>query len=110
MNTEGILTFWECRGSIPAPSGHTVVFGGNTAYVSVEYTEYIVIFDAGEQPTERQYLAQQIFPGTLVAREGLKVPLATYTVPPRSRFASGDNEHVVPPESDTRSGIVNLKR
>lgn len=47
MKAEGILTFWGCRGSIPAPGGHTVVFGGNTSCVSVEYEDYVCIFDAG---------------------------------------------------------------
>lgn len=47
MKTEGILTFWGCRGSIPAPGGHTAVFGGNTSCVSVEYEDYMCIFDAG---------------------------------------------------------------
>lgn len=47
MDTEGILTFWGVRGSIPAPGIDTIIFGGNTSCVSVEYEDYIFIFDAG---------------------------------------------------------------
>lgn len=47
MQAEGILTFWGCRGSIPSPSLQTIVFGGNSACVSVEYQEHVLIFDAG---------------------------------------------------------------
>jgi hypothetical protein len=47
MDTAGTVTFWGVRGSIPAPSLHTVTFGGNTSCVSVEYGEHVVIFDAG---------------------------------------------------------------
>jgi phosphoribosyl 1,2-cyclic phosphodiesterase len=41
------LTFWGVRGSIPSPGIHTITFGGNTSCVSVEYKDYILIFDAG---------------------------------------------------------------
>jgi phosphoribosyl 1,2-cyclic phosphodiesterase len=41
------LTFWGVRGSIPSPGVHTVVFGGNTSCVSVEYQDHVLIFDAG---------------------------------------------------------------
>jgi phosphoribosyl 1,2-cyclic phosphodiesterase len=47
MQTEGVLTFWGVRGSIPSPSLHTVTFGGNTSCVSVEYNNHVMIFDAG---------------------------------------------------------------
>jgi phosphoribosyl 1,2-cyclic phosphodiesterase len=47
MGTEGVLTFWGVRGSIPAPGIDTMIFGGNTSCVSVEYEDYIFIFDAG---------------------------------------------------------------
>jgi phosphoribosyl 1,2-cyclic phosphodiesterase len=47
MKSEAVLTFWGCRGSIPAPGLHTVVFGGNTSCVSLEYEKKIIIFDAG---------------------------------------------------------------
>ena len=47
MQAEGILTFWGCRGSIPSPSLQTIVFGGNSPCVSVEYQEHVLIFDAG---------------------------------------------------------------
>jgi phosphoribosyl 1,2-cyclic phosphodiesterase len=45
--SEGILTFWGVRGSIPSPGIQTITFGGNTSCVSVEYEDYIFIFDAG---------------------------------------------------------------
>ena len=45
--TDGTLTFWGCRGSIPAPGPRTVVFGGNTSCVSIEYQSLVLIFDAG---------------------------------------------------------------
>jgi phosphoribosyl 1,2-cyclic phosphodiesterase len=47
MKSEITLTFWGCRGSIPSPGLHTVVFGGNTSCVSLEYEKDIIIFDAG---------------------------------------------------------------
>lgn len=47
MQTQGSLTFWGVRGSIPAPSLSTITFGGNTSCVSVEYDNHVVIFDAG---------------------------------------------------------------
>lgn len=47
METEGTLTFWGVRGSIPTPGLHTVIFGGNTSCVSIEYGDHVVIFDAG---------------------------------------------------------------
>jgi phosphoribosyl 1,2-cyclic phosphodiesterase len=47
MQTEGTLTFWGVRGSIPAPGLHTITFGGNTSCVSIEYDDHVVIFDAG---------------------------------------------------------------
>jgi phosphoribosyl 1,2-cyclic phosphodiesterase len=47
MQSEAALTFWGCRGSIPVPELHTVVFGGNTSCVSLEYEENIIILDAG---------------------------------------------------------------
>jgi ribonuclease BN (tRNA processing enzyme) len=61
------------------------------------------------QLNERQYRAQQIFPCTRVAREGLKVPLTTCSAVPRARAASSDTEHGLP-ESETHSGVVNLNR
>lgn len=47
MSQSGTLTFWGVRGSIASPGVHTVVFGGNTSCVSVEYQDHVVIFDAG---------------------------------------------------------------
>ncbi|MBD3316117.1 MAG: MBL fold metallo-hydrolase [Chitinivibrionales bacterium] len=41
------VTWWGVRGSVPVPGKDTVAFGGNTACVSVEFGERIVIFDAG---------------------------------------------------------------
>ena len=41
------ITFWGVRGSIPTPGPTTVVYGGNTACVSVEIDDTILIFDAG---------------------------------------------------------------
>ena len=41
------ITFWGVRGSIPAPGGHTVIYGGNTSCVSIEVDENIIILDAG---------------------------------------------------------------
>ncbi len=47
MNNQARLTFWGCRGSIPTPGPQTVVFGGNTSCVSIEYGSELLIFDAG---------------------------------------------------------------
>lgn len=42
-----IVRFWGVRGSIPTPGPTTVVYGGNTACVSVEAGDRTLIFDAG---------------------------------------------------------------
>ncbi len=47
MENQARLTFWGCRGSIPTPGPDTVVFGGNTSCVSIEYGQHLLIFDAG---------------------------------------------------------------
>lgn len=47
MENQALLTFWGCRGSIPTPGPDTVVFGGNTSCVSLEYGQDLLIFDAG---------------------------------------------------------------
>lgn len=47
MKFESVLTFWGCRGSIPSPGIQTIVYGGNTSCVSVEYKNHLLIFDAG---------------------------------------------------------------
>ena len=61
METEGTVTFWGVRGSIPAPGLHAVTFGGNTSCVSVEYRGHIIIFDAGSglRPLGRALLARE---------------------------------------------------
>ena len=41
------IRFWGVRGSIAVPGPSTVKFGGNTACVSVETDEHVVVFDAG---------------------------------------------------------------
>lgn len=41
------IRYWGTRGSIPTPGKNTVVYGGNTACLSVETGESILIFDAG---------------------------------------------------------------
>ncbi len=41
------IRFWGVRGSIPTPGKDTVVFGGNTSCVSVEFGDNVIIFDAG---------------------------------------------------------------
>ena len=47
MQSGATLTFWGVRGSIASPGVHTVIFGGNTSCVSVEYQDHIFIFDGG---------------------------------------------------------------
>ncbi len=47
MTCNILLTFWGCRGSIPTPGPDTVIFGGNTSCISIEYDRYLLIFDAG---------------------------------------------------------------
>ncbi len=47
MENQARLTFWGCRGSIPTPGPDTVIFGGNTSCVSIEYGQHLLIFDAG---------------------------------------------------------------
>ncbi len=47
IRENGLITFWGVRGSIPTPGKNTVVHGGNTSCVSVEYAEHTIIFDAG---------------------------------------------------------------
>jgi phosphoribosyl 1,2-cyclic phosphodiesterase len=41
------LRFWGVRGSIPTPGSNTVRVGGNTTCVSLQYGDYIFVFDAG---------------------------------------------------------------
>ncbi|MBN1758145.1 MAG: MBL fold metallo-hydrolase [Chitinispirillaceae bacterium] len=41
------IRYWGTRGSIPTPGKDTIVYGGNTACLSVEIGESILIFDAG---------------------------------------------------------------
>lgn len=41
------ITYWGVRGSIATPGKDTVIYGGNTACVSVELDDTILIFDAG---------------------------------------------------------------
>lgn len=47
IREKGVLTFWGVRGSIPSPGKNTVVHGGNTSCVSIEYHDHIIILDAG---------------------------------------------------------------
>ena len=42
-----VISFWGVRGSIPAPGKHTARYGGNTACVSVQIQDKILIIDAG---------------------------------------------------------------
>jgi phosphoribosyl 1,2-cyclic phosphodiesterase/CheY-like chemotaxis protein len=41
------LKFWGVRGSVPAPGGDTVHYGGNTACVEVRVNDVIIVLDAG---------------------------------------------------------------
>ncbi len=41
------ITYWGVRGSIATPGKNTVIYGGNTACLSVEFDDTILIFDAG---------------------------------------------------------------
>lgn len=41
------VTFWGTRGSIAAPYGDRMEFGGNTSCVSVDWAEGIAVFDGG---------------------------------------------------------------
>lgn len=41
------IRYWGTRGSIATPGENTIVYGGNTACLSVEINESILIFDAG---------------------------------------------------------------
>lgn len=41
------LKFWGVRGSIPAPSPHTVKVGGNTTCIDLRLDDYLLVFDAG---------------------------------------------------------------
>lgn len=41
------IEYWGVRGSIATPGKDTVVYGGNTACVSVELDDTLLIFDAG---------------------------------------------------------------
>ncbi len=42
-----IINVWGVRGSMPAPSRDFLEFGGNTACISVDCGEALVVFDAG---------------------------------------------------------------
>lgn len=41
------IKLWGTRGSLPAPSPETQVYGGNTACVTIESDETLVVLDAG---------------------------------------------------------------
>ena len=41
------IHFWGVRGSVPVPGKETLIYGGNTACVSVETDNIFLIFDAG---------------------------------------------------------------
>jgi len=41
------IKYWGVRGSIPTPGKSTILYGGNTSCVSVEFDDTIFIFDAG---------------------------------------------------------------
>jgi phosphoribosyl 1,2-cyclic phosphodiesterase len=41
------IQVWGARGSIPSPCHNTIRFGGNTSCVTVDYDDFIIIFDAG---------------------------------------------------------------
>lgn len=41
------ITFWGVRGTVVTPGPHTVRYGGNTACVSVEIGEHVLVLDAG---------------------------------------------------------------
>jgi ribonuclease BN (tRNA processing enzyme) len=41
------VTFWGCRGSLPAPGVETVTYGGNTSCVEVEAEGHVLVLDAG---------------------------------------------------------------
>src|SRR3954471_193207 len=42
-----LLRFWGVRGSIPTPSEHTIVYGGDTSCPSADLGGNMIIFDAG---------------------------------------------------------------
>ena len=41
------IRYWGVRGSVPVPGKETLIYGGNTACVSVETGDAFLIFDAG---------------------------------------------------------------
>ena len=41
------LKFWGFRGSIPAPSPHTVKVGGITTCIDLRLDDYLLVFDTG---------------------------------------------------------------
>lgn len=42
-----ILTFWGVRGSVPVPGPTTLKYGGNTACITIERDNHVLIIDAG---------------------------------------------------------------
>lgn len=42
-----VITCWGTRGSIPAPSSATYRYGGNTACISVDFGDKMLVLDAG---------------------------------------------------------------
>jgi phosphoribosyl 1,2-cyclic phosphodiesterase len=47
MNTNFTVKFWGVRGSHPTPGPQTIIYGGNTACVSVNVAGHTIILDAG---------------------------------------------------------------
>ncbi len=41
------LRFWGVRGSIPTPESYAIGVGGNTSCISIQFEDYLVVFDAG---------------------------------------------------------------
>lgn len=60
MNENFKVKFWGVRGSYPTPGPQTVIYGGNTACVSVQVAGQTLILDAGTGiiPLGRELLAQ----------------------------------------------------
>jgi phosphoribosyl 1,2-cyclic phosphodiesterase len=58
------LTFWGVRGSIPTPVADNLGHGGNTACLSIDYGDSILILDAGSgiRPLGRQLLTRPTLP------------------------------------------------
>ena len=58
------LTFWGVRGSIPTPTAENLGHGGNTACLSIDCGDSILILDAGSgiRPLGRQLLTRPTLP------------------------------------------------